>query len=182
MSHLVDVNLDLQNLHKWFDHLTLFRKIHFLMNFLQWRKCILLSNYHNLLYFQNCSSANSQPSASSFKSFSWSLKQFFLTVGQNNFGKKIPFLVNVKWILSGQAFKRKPIFNLVSGTTDSKTQKQIQLLFCDGVSLYSWVHAVHNDGFPQNIFGRNVLGISSGDLLIWRNFKFEVLLTNIWVR
>ena len=26
-----------------------------------------------------------------FKSFSWSLEQFFLTVGQNNFGNKIPF-------------------------------------------------------------------------------------------
>ena len=31
---------------------------------------------------------NSQPSASNFKSFSRSLKQFFLTVGQNNFGNK----------------------------------------------------------------------------------------------
>ena len=44
----------------------------------------------------NCSSdlktfANSQPSASNFKSFSRSLEQFFLTVGQNNFGNKIPF-------------------------------------------------------------------------------------------
>ena len=43
----------------------------------------------------NCSSdlkylANSQPSASNFKSFSGSLEQFFLTVGQNNFGNKIP--------------------------------------------------------------------------------------------
>ena len=40
----------------------------------------------------NCSSvlkifANSRPSASNFKSFSQSLEQFFLTVGQNNFGK-----------------------------------------------------------------------------------------------
>ena len=43
----------------------------------------------------NCSSdlrnfENSQPSASNFKSFSQSLEQFFLTVGQNNFGNKIP--------------------------------------------------------------------------------------------
>ena len=43
----------------------------------------------------NCSSdlknfANSQPSASNFKSFSRSLEHFFLTVGQNNFGNKIP--------------------------------------------------------------------------------------------
>ena len=35
---------------------------------------------------------NSWPSASNFKSFSRSLEQFFLTVGQNNFGSKIPFL------------------------------------------------------------------------------------------
>ena len=43
----------------------------------------------------NCSSdlknfANSWPSALNLK-FSQSLKQFFLTVGQNNFGNKIPF-------------------------------------------------------------------------------------------
>ena len=46
----------------------------------------------------NCSSdlknfANSWPSASNFKSFSWSLEQFFLTVGQNNFGNKIQFFI-----------------------------------------------------------------------------------------
>ena len=45
----------------------------------------------------NCSSdlkifANSRLSAPKFKSFSRSLEQFFLTVGQNNFGNKIPFL------------------------------------------------------------------------------------------
>ena len=44
----------------------------------------------------NCSNdqkifANSQPSALNFKSFSRSLEQFFLTVGHNNFGNKIPF-------------------------------------------------------------------------------------------
>ena len=43
----------------------------------------------------NCSSdlknfANSRPSASNFQSFSQSLEQFFLIVGQNNFGNKIP--------------------------------------------------------------------------------------------
>ena len=46
---------------------------------------------------RNCSSdlkifANSRPSASNFKFFSRSLEHFFLTVGQNNFGNKIPFL------------------------------------------------------------------------------------------
>ena len=33
---------------------------------------------------------NSRPSASNFKNFSRSLEQFFHTVGQNNFGNKIP--------------------------------------------------------------------------------------------
>ena len=46
---------------------------------------------------KNCPSdlkkfANSRPSASNFKSFSWSLEQFFLTVGQYYFGNWIPFL------------------------------------------------------------------------------------------
>ena len=44
----------------------------------------------------NCSTdlnifANSRLPASNFKSFSRSLEQFFLTVGQNNFGKKYHF-------------------------------------------------------------------------------------------
>ena len=37
--------------------------------------------------------SNSQPSAANFKSFSLSLEQIFLTVGQNNYGNKIPFIV-----------------------------------------------------------------------------------------
>ena len=37
---------------------------------------------------------NSRSSALIFKSFSRSLEQFFLTVGQNNFGHKIPFLTS----------------------------------------------------------------------------------------
>ena len=36
--------------------------------------------------------ANSRPSVLNFKRFSRSLEQFFLTIGQNNFGNKIPFL------------------------------------------------------------------------------------------
>ena len=47
--------------------------------------------------WKNCSGdpknfANSRPSASNFETFSRSLEQFFLPVGQNNFGNKIPFL------------------------------------------------------------------------------------------
>ena len=36
---------------------------------------------------------NSRPLASNFKSFSRSLEQFFLTVGKNNFGNKIPMAI-----------------------------------------------------------------------------------------
>ena len=36
--------------------------------------------------------ANYKPLASNFKSFSRPLEQFFLKVGQNNFGNKIPIL------------------------------------------------------------------------------------------
>ena len=48
----------------------------------------------------NCSSdlknfANSWLSASNFKFFSLLVEQFFLTVGQNNFGTKIPFLLMI---------------------------------------------------------------------------------------
>ena len=60
----------------------------------------MLQNIHCLripLFELNCSSdlknfANARPSASNFKSFSRSLEQFFVTIGQNNFGNKISFL------------------------------------------------------------------------------------------
>ena len=40
-------------------------------------------------YFSNLKNfANSRPSVSNFKSFSQSLEHFFLTIDQNNFGKK----------------------------------------------------------------------------------------------
>ena len=60
-------------------------------------------SYQNLFWtftvLINCSGdlktfGNFQPSAVNFKSFSWSLEYFFLTVGQNNFGNKIPFMAN----------------------------------------------------------------------------------------
>ena len=76
----------------------------------------------------NCSSdlknfANSRPSASNFKSFSRSLEQFFLTVGQNNFGNKIPFFnpmflpktLYVKWTSTLNLMLRKKWYNIKSG-------------------------------------------------------------------
>jgi hypothetical protein len=64
----------------------------------------------------NCSSdlkhfANSWLSASNFKSFSWSLKQFFLTVGQNNFGNKITFL-NIS-LFHKESEQNFPIFSFI---------------------------------------------------------------------
>ena len=49
----------------------------------------------SLFEYVNCSSdlknfANFRSSASNFKRFSQSIEQFFLTVGKNNFGNKIP--------------------------------------------------------------------------------------------
>ena len=41
---------------------------------------------------------SSRPSALNFRSFSQSVKQFFLTVGQNNFGIKIPSLILPDWM------------------------------------------------------------------------------------
>ena len=51
-------------------------------------------------FWINCSSdpkikiSNSRPSTANFKSFSKSLEHFFLTVGQNNFGNKIPLSIS----------------------------------------------------------------------------------------
>ena len=49
-------------------------------------------NSNDFFHFDFKNFANSWPSAWYFKSFSRSLEQFFLTVGQNNFANKIPFL------------------------------------------------------------------------------------------
>ena len=52
---------------------------------------IVLTFYFSNRLFCSKRFANSRPSASNFESFSRSLEQFFLTVGPNNFGNKIPF-------------------------------------------------------------------------------------------
>ena len=71
----------------------------------------------------NCSSdlkniASSRPSASNFKSFSRSLEHFFLTVGRNNFGNKIPLskerCKNTRIWLQAEPFQQtKPCVNWV---------------------------------------------------------------------
>ena len=49
-----------------------------------------ISLFKNITFSDLKKFSNSQPSVSNFKSFSRSLKQFFLTASQNNFGNKIP--------------------------------------------------------------------------------------------
>ncbi len=66
----------------------------------QIKKALLFSHFTVRII---CSSdlksfANSRPSAMNFKSFSWSLEQFFLTVSQNNFSNKIPFFWSLGWL------------------------------------------------------------------------------------
>ena len=56
------------------------------------KNCPDLSLFEWIMYSSDLKKfASFRPSASNFKSFSWSLEQFFLTVGQNNFDNKIPF-------------------------------------------------------------------------------------------
>ena len=85
----------------------------------------------------NCSGdlkifSNSWPSASNFKNFSRSLEQLFLTVGQNNFGKKIPFL----HILTKKKKIRKKMeinyFIYLQALEDAKTAVRIDSNFVKG--------------------------------------------------
>ena len=63
---------------------------------LQVKKQFCLKNCFDLSLFEFF--ANSCPSVSNFKSFSYSLEHFFLKVGQNNFGNKILFHLILKII------------------------------------------------------------------------------------
>ena len=86
----------------------------------------------------NCSSdlktfANSPPSVSNFKSLSLSLEQFFLTVGQNNFGNKIvPFLGKLEnfKIDSTGLEKAKNVRNRILGLRSSEQPYKSLILFC----------------------------------------------------
>ena len=85
----------------------------------------------------NCSSdlknfANSWHSASNFKSYFLSLAQFFHTVGQNNFGNKIPFQT------CGDIFSNVEHWSIVSSQTWFFSKK---LLICKEVSI-SWTLAL----------------------------------------
>ena len=77
----------------------------------------------------NCSSdlkifENSWPSTSNFNSFSRSLEQFFITVGQDNFGNKIPLKLGLNWNLLDLNVFSVPYF-ISSNENESKS-----ILFC----------------------------------------------------
>ena len=89
----------------------------------------------------NCSSdlkffSNSQPSALNFKSVSRSLEHFFLTVGQNNFGNKISFLVQkiCFYVSSNSTFWEIP-------TVFQRTVVEFTKLYIDIISVR---HALRN--------------------------------------
>ena len=71
--------------------------------------------------------ANSWPSASNFKSFSRLLEHFFLTVGQNNFGNKIPF----SYIFF---FKKKQELQPIM----EQTSKKVKVSICHWQLLEKW--------------------------------------------
>ena len=76
--------LDLRNLKEQVKKAFCYQKLFW--PFTVWIKCS-----SDLKIFEN-----SWPSALNFKSFSRSLEQFFLMVGQNNFGNKIPYLTTAQ--------------------------------------------------------------------------------------
>ena len=92
----------------------------------------------------NCSSdlknfANSRPSVSNFKRFSQSLEQFFLTVCQNNFGNKIPFLR--KFMKTRILFQKRfqPIAHM--GWVESSR--------LEGISTQATIPRVNNECLPS---------------------------------
>ena len=82
--------------------------------------------------WMNCSSdlknfANHQLSALNFKSFSQSLEAFFLTVGQNNFGNKLPFYNRKFFFIQTQKYVRGYQKSCPWETTWKKNQNNLVL-------------------------------------------------------
>ena len=89
--------------------------------------------------------ANSLPSALNFKCFSRSLEHFFLTVGQNNFGNKIPYLlywlqrsISFWCLRKGWALKRgtllKMHWEIVTKAKRVRPQRLMLSPYCRGVA------------------------------------------------
>ena len=87
----------------------------------------------------NCSSdlktfTNSWPSASNFKSFSRSLEQFFLTVGQNNFSNKIPILHAMMFLLDISVCSW-----IIQQEFPESTATKVRLFLDRSCSIFSWL-------------------------------------------
>ena len=120
---------------------------------------------------------NSRPSASNFKSFSQSLEQFFLTVNQNNFGNKIPFLaLALKLKIGSQQRKQrqtKKRFASLSKWTINvsrwidlrKTAKMVQ----NGVRSY-----LKNHLFSYTYHGRFMMWKNTRKNWQWFSYLLEV--------
>ena len=89
-----------------------------------------------------------RPSASIFKSFSRSLEQFLLKVGQNNFGNKIPnFLTTYPPLLVNLVFerplKKKNLKNFVNSWTKSSFNIQSNVTMSNEVETWNKEIAVN---------------------------------------
>ena len=113
-----------------------------------YRKKLKMHSISNIgLTFQcllNCSTdlkifANSQPSASNFKSFSRSLEHFFLALGQNNFGNKISLPKEKKNIYQ---LKNESIFRSMN---KGKERWQLNLNFFRKNILDTWMNVKQGD-------------------------------------
>ena len=104
----------------------------------------------------NCSSdlknfANSRPIALNFKSFSQSLDHFFLTVGQDNFGNKIPFLFIVRKKNSGK-YLQYYSFALLWGRLHSRKSYKNDISLCS--VLKAFYYYFWKSSF-KNVFNKN---------------------------
>ena len=110
--------------------------IHFWIKWELWktfdRKMIGWTHFSDLKSF-----ANSWPSASNFKSFSRSIEHFFLTVGQNKFGNKIPFLWNLRHFVQGSA-------NTYQNYAWKKLKFKAYFQFWSMVRKYPWRSSTDN--------------------------------------
>ena len=152
----------------------------------------------------NCSSdlkifANSRPSASNFKSFSRSLEQFFLTVGQNNFGNKIPLIVIFLGCLNWKGQERMILSTIIILENKIKVTSILHLLHCNplqgkyrfftGNSLCS-ISTLTCFGSVQGLKGANFIEIQRNtgssrlmriSLLRISLLRFFKTITKIWL-
>ena len=93
------------------------------------KNCSGLSLFELIVKFKNV--ANSRPSTLNSKSFSWSLEQFLLTIGQNNFRNKIQCSF---WLCNEE--KKSP--NLATAVQCRRQPLQARSVFVVLNSSISW--------------------------------------------